>query len=214
MAGSTCQIPVLTLRNAPFSISWGSSIYAQILATNSEGDSVISEIGNGAVIIADPDPPSNLREDETKRTPTALGLLWTSAFDGGTPILDYYLSMAQGDGQFTLFATSTATEFTVLSLTPGSTYQFKVQARNKRALSVYSNELSLLAAYKPEAPIIDTINDGANVLLDWTAPNDNGSPITSYTVYIQNSATEFVQESSCSAALETRICVVSLSYLQ
>jgi hypothetical protein len=53
---------VLTLRTAPFSLPWGSSIYAKIIATNVYGDSLISQAGNGGVIMTYPDAPISLAE--------------------------------------------------------------------------------------------------------------------------------------------------------
>jgi hypothetical protein len=87
---TTCSIPVTTLRASPFSLPWGSSIYAKVFATNTYGNSVVSNENNGAVITTTPDPPISLAEDSTLRTKTTLGLTWSSpAFTGGAVIIDY-----------------------------------------------------------------------------------------------------------------------------
>jgi len=52
---STCTIAVATLRAAPFSLAWGSSIYAKVIATNDLGSSDVSDEGNGAIILNYPD---------------------------------------------------------------------------------------------------------------------------------------------------------------
>ena len=39
---------------------------------------------------------------------------------------------------------------TVVVLVPGSTYLFKVQARNSFGLSAYSEEFSVMVGYKPD----------------------------------------------------------------
>ena len=57
-----CTIPVAVLKAEPFSLPWGASVYAKLYATNSEGDSVMSDEGNGAYITTYPDPPINLVE--------------------------------------------------------------------------------------------------------------------------------------------------------
>jgi hypothetical protein len=44
----------------PYNLPWGSSIYAKLYATNSYGDSETSEVGNGAVILTNPDAPFDL----------------------------------------------------------------------------------------------------------------------------------------------------------
>jgi hypothetical protein len=75
-------------------------------------------------------------------------------------------------------------------LTSGTTYEFKVEARNEFGYSEYSSTLSLLAAYIPEVPTnVATNMDGSQVRVSWTLPSDNGSPITSYKVYIQEVGT-------------------------
>jgi len=48
-----------------------------------------------------PDPPINLIEDWSQKTPFTIGLLWNnSAFDGGRPFLDYRVYYDQGIGEY------------------------------------------------------------------------------------------------------------------
>jgi len=52
-------------------------------------------------------------------------------------------------------------QYTATSLTSGVIYQFKIEARNSYGFSDYSDVLTLLCAYKPEAPAAPTtINSG------------------------------------------------------
>ncbi len=53
-------MPITVLQAAPFSLPWGSSIYAKIIANNLVGSSVTSQVGNGAVILTKPDPPKSI----------------------------------------------------------------------------------------------------------------------------------------------------------
>jgi len=59
---TTCTVPVSVLRAAPFSLEWGSSVFAKVVAINAYGDSLASVAGNGAVITTNPDQPTNLQE--------------------------------------------------------------------------------------------------------------------------------------------------------
>ena len=52
---TTCTIPVTALRESPFSLAWGSSVYAKVVAKNLYGSSLGSSAGNGAVITTTPD---------------------------------------------------------------------------------------------------------------------------------------------------------------
>lgn len=91
-----CTVPLATLTSAPYSLSFGDSIYAKVIATNVKGDSIESDEGNGAIIITVPDAPINLAEDITHRTVTTIGLTWTAgASNGGSEILDYRISFAE-----------------------------------------------------------------------------------------------------------------------
>ena len=59
VAGTSCSIPTSVLRNSPFNMPWGSSIFAKVLANNIYGSSAFSNQGNGAVILTIPDAPRN-----------------------------------------------------------------------------------------------------------------------------------------------------------
>ena len=93
---TTCTVPVATLRASPYSLEWGASIYANVIATNSYGDSSESDEGNGAIITTYPDAPINLAEVLVDRTKSTLGLSWDApVFTGGDVIVDYRISIAE-----------------------------------------------------------------------------------------------------------------------
>jgi len=60
-----------------------------------------------------------------------------------------------------------------------------------------------------------------NVEIDWTAPSDNGSPIDSYMIYIQQSdlSTYSVESTNCNGALNAAVisetkCFVPINILR
>jgi hypothetical protein len=64
---------------------------------------------------------------------------------------------------FSVLATGVATsQYTATNLISGVTYQFKIEARNSYGHSVYSEVLTLLCAFKPEAPIAPTTSNTGN----------------------------------------------------
>ena len=82
-----------------------------------------------------------------------------------------------------------STAYTATGLTSGTTYEFKVEARNQYDFSAYSATLELLAAHVPEVPTsVTTTIDGSSVKVSWALPSDNGSPITLYKVFLQDAA--------------------------
>lgn len=60
---TTCSIPVTVLRSEPYSLEWGSSVFAKVYAINIYGNSLESEEANGAIITTTPDKPTDLLED-------------------------------------------------------------------------------------------------------------------------------------------------------
>lgn len=94
---TACSVPIDTLRQAPFSLEWGDSVFAKVFAFNLYGDSPVSETANGAVILTIPDAPVALDEDYSLRTKSELGLVWTlGPHDGGASVQDFQLSYDQG----------------------------------------------------------------------------------------------------------------------
>lgn len=112
--------------------------------------------------------------------------------------------------------------YPALDLTSGLTYKFKLQARNSFGLSAYTDEVqgTLAVGFKPSQPEAPTTSNVADqVLVQWTAPNENGSPITGYRIELrQNDMTTFSQDmTNCdgSGALITAStqCSIPLSVL-
>jgi hypothetical protein len=65
---TTCTIPVTALKAAPYSLEWGSDVYAKVITTNAFGDSVSTLEGNGAMITTTPDVPTSIIEVDADRT--------------------------------------------------------------------------------------------------------------------------------------------------
>jgi hypothetical protein len=154
LANSQCTVPVTILRAAPYSLPWGTDVHAKVVATNLYGDSGESAVGNGAVITTTPDLPINLIEYYPDRSATTVGMTWDQApFNGGAVIIDYRVNIAVAGGSFSILASGLLLpEYTAINLTPGVNYEFKVESRNSYSYSDYSATLSMLNAFKPEAP--------------------------------------------------------------
>jgi hypothetical protein len=60
IAATSCTIPIGVLFAAPFNLVWGASIYATVQATNVVNSSPVSSVGNGAIILTNPDAPVSL----------------------------------------------------------------------------------------------------------------------------------------------------------
>jgi hypothetical protein len=83
--------------------------------------------------------------------------------------------------------------YTATNLEYGKVYTFKVETKTAYAFSVLSEGISMLCAAVPlqiEMPL--TVIQGADVMIIWAEPSDQGSPITAYNVMIKNSIVEFI----------------------
>ena len=99
-----------------------------MIATNAYGNSLESDLGNGAVILTEPDSPISFTERTSLREATSLGLQWMEgANNGGSAVLDYQISYDQGSGTWVTLATGILQkQYQAIGLTAGLTYQFKV----------------------------------------------------------------------------------------
>jgi hypothetical protein len=94
--------------------------------------------------------------------------------------------MAEQGQAFSVISSTTSLIFVATGLTSGTTYEFKIEAKNEYGYSEYSETMSLLAAATPEVPIsVTTEMAGNQVKVAWQLPSDNGSPITEYKLFIK-----------------------------
>jgi hypothetical protein len=110
-------------------LPWGSSLYARVSAINIKGSSLVSDAGNGGVILTQPEPPVNLAEVRALTSYNSVGLTWEdNANDGGSPVIDYRVSYSHGliDNYVTLESNIESLPYQASGLTVGTTYKFKV----------------------------------------------------------------------------------------
>jgi hypothetical protein len=219
---TTCTVPVVTLRTTPYSLEWGSSVYAKVIATNSYGSSIESLSGNGAMITTTPDVPTSVVEVYSSRTKSTLGLTWTPpVFTGGDMIIDYRISIAEQGGSYSVLESITETSYTATGLMAGTTYEFKIESRNSYGYSSDSDVLTLFCAFIADAPLtVTTSNVNELVSISWSDPVSNGSPISAYRIYVQeHGSTTFTEVSvECvgtdSTVISSRTCSISLTTLK
>jgi hypothetical protein len=153
-----CLVPISVLTETPYSLPWGSHVYAKIIAYNIYGDSMTSEAGFEAIILTVPNAPRFLIETISARTENSITFTWSAeAANGGAPVLDYRVSYDQAsDTYIELESGVTTLAYTATVLTAGLTYKFKVEARNTYGFSALSDEVSILCATIPSVPATPT----------------------------------------------------------
>jgi hypothetical protein len=72
--------------------------------------------------------------------------------EGGSAIIDYRITYDQGIDNWVVLVSNIVPKSyqTTITLTPDTTYKYKVEARNSVGFSVLSDELTLLTAQIPD----------------------------------------------------------------
>ena len=115
-------------------------------------------------------------------------LAWTAPSDNGSPILSYLVEYGTvSSGLFDNSVTDDATPGIIVgNLVNGVTYQFRVLAEN---MNGYSDDSNIATATPQLITAPDPITDLAaqsgdtEVILAWSEPDDNGSPVLEYRIY-------------------------------
>ena len=163
----------------------GVSYQVGIQAVNSVGPGTY-KTETGVVPATHPTAPRNLR---AQAGDTQITLRWTAPIsNGGVDISGYEYRQKTGNAPYGSWtditgADDTTTEHTVTGLTNGTSYRFKVRAKNPiGGEGPESNEVTAVPRTVPTAPqsLSATAGNGS-VRLDWTAPSsDGGLPINRY----------------------------------
>jgi titin len=167
----------------------------KVRARNSVGYSLESEtISIKAAEV--PYVPINLVNVPDITTAYQIGLDWDApTYDGGSPVLDYRLSYKETSSSDWIVYDDAIldTQITVISLTPGVYYDFKVEARNIVGYSDFSDSITELAAQIPDSPTdlanVPEITLADRIGLTWLAPVfDGGSAILDYRIWYDDAS--------------------------
>lgn len=139
---------------------------------------------------------SSLSESSVVVDWTALS---TNAEIGGKAITGYNLYWDNGTGSSTIsLIESLATSRTVSGLNGGTTYKFKVRAKNINGYGSFSSELSVVASQSPGTmSAVVVTRETTNIKITWSAPDDGSSAITGYTILLyQPDSNSYLEDTS------------------
>lgn len=164
-------------------------LYRIRLAAVSEGGtsewSRVTKIKTLPVIPGPANPP--LLSKTHRPQLNTLDLRWDPPnYNGGAPISGYILEMENpGTKEFREIHHLLDNVCTVGGLLPGKTYAFRVKAKNDAGIGKVSSVSYLTTApgppSTPKAP--ETLcRSAAAIIVSWECPDENGSPVTGYTV--------------------------------
>jgi predicted phage tail protein len=136
-----------------------------------------------------PEVPLNLEKLSSSESSTSI--YWdVPVSSGGAYITHYNVYSNSGSGDdFTFVGNSESLSFTHSNLSPsGITIAYKVAAVNDVGEGALTEAVGVIVAVVPAQPDAPTLQyaDKTQVIIEWQAPNDGGSTITSYSVYISS----------------------------
>jgi large repetitive protein len=161
-------------------LSNGTTYTFTVVARNEVGDGARSAASNAVVPAGLPAAPTI-----TSATPDTgqVTLNWTAANPNGSAITTYQLSV-NGGGWANV---GTGTSYTRGGLADSTTYSFQVRAVNDVGAGGGSNTASAKTPGPPGQVGGLGVNGGKNqVTATWSAPNDNGKPITHYDLQLNS----------------------------
>ena len=184
-------------------LTYGTTYYIKIAGINSNGRGLWSETYSATTTGSPktiPYAPTAL--NPVNVTSYSVGLSWSApTSDGGWPITDYVVQYkTSGASSWTTLAdgVSNVTSATIKGLWGGTSYVFRVAAKNMLGAGAYTQNISKATLPKtvPPPPTGLRFSEGyktsANV--SWTAPvNNGGSTISDYIIqYKENTASSWI----------------------
>ena len=210
--GSTCTVvsPGTSCTIAP--LTNGTAYTFTTTATNSAGTSASSSSASNSVTPAGvPSTPTGVTGSGTGGSATINWSVPTS--DGGSALTDYVIEFSVLDsGTWTTFAdgTSTATSAVVTGLIAGSSYQFRVTAKNIIGSSIASFSSPTVATLPSSPTIATTTAASEQVTVTWNAPTHLGSGTLTGAEYVVTAYDAQGNDAgSCSPTSGQTTCVVT-----
>jgi hypothetical protein len=173
-------------------LTGGVNYVFRVAATNAAGRGSFSSTSGQVTVFGVPATPNG-------PTPTAgnaqVTLNWSAPSANGSAISGYAIQFSSNNGaSWTTWSPNTGSAATSAivnsSLSNGTSYVFRVAARNASGLGSYSSNSAAVTPFTtPGTPTSVTASAGnLQATVSWTAPSNNGSAITDYTIQFSSNS--------------------------
>jgi len=220
-----------TFTDITFGYLFDDVVYVRVKATNSYGYGELSDPCDDTGARVRVIPIKMLAPTESLlSTDTEIILSWiplTGVDAGNSDIIAYSLYWDEGidtktEADVPLYDAN-VNQFTVMSVTGGVTYRFRVRARNIYGNGPFSDETIVIPDDAPGKTDIATValavSDTTSVQISWPLPNEHSATITKYDIYFEKSNGDFEMEltacdGSDSTIVSARTCIVPMSTIR
>jgi titin len=207
-ATPSSSVPFATCATSTTSCTIGSlsdSIvyYVSVFAQNAAGGSTASTPVVAVTPLARPGAPTL---NSLTSGNSFLSLNFSAGTNGDALVTAYQYQLNGGSW---LPASSTTSPLTITGVINGTSYQVVLRGVSSAGVGVASTALTATPYTFPDAPDSSTAvaagvaGVAGAIAVTWLAPNNNGSPITSYTATAFNAATDGTQITTCTTATLT-----------
>ena len=181
----------------------GTGYYVSVIAQNAAGSGPASTPAVAVTPLERPGAPSL---NSLTSGDSFLSLDFNAGTDGDAPVTAYQYQL---NGGAWLPASSTTTPLTITGVTNGTSYDVALRGVSTAGAGVASTTLTATPYTFPDAPDASTTvaagvaGVAGAVAVTWLAPNDHGSPITSYTATAFSAPTAGSQVTTCTTTTLT-----------
>jgi hypothetical protein len=183
--GSPILVDPVTTSGTSFAftdLTPGARFEVFVLASNARGE---GPAARSSVLTVPVGLPSAPRSPTAAADDGSASVSWIRPVEiGGTPLIEYVVTpYVDGVALASQAVAAPATTLVVTGLANGVTHTFTVAARNANGLGPASAATAPVIVGVPDAPrVASGVPGDGSYTVGWTAPDDNGSPITSYVV--------------------------------
>ncbi len=131
--------------------------------------------------------PTSIGQSSSNGSGTITWVDVPTSSDGGSSITSYTAEILEGTSVISTTSVALGVQSaTFTSLINGTSYTMKVAAINGVGTGPYATSAVVVPSAKPSAPtnVVATPDSNGDLSLTWSAGNDNGSTITSYTISV------------------------------